>query len=250
MDDDEDELHYLWLVNKRPTSRQRSFLFQSSLVETGETEISALVYDAEDTTAFSWQLHIISQVKLDFFVGAYQPYRGVGLEWQTSGSTNLQGFNILRSSRLSEPFVSTGVYVPATQEGRYEITDATAEGNAAYYYLLEAVQSDGTKYPLEQIEIAVRLPTQLVLQQNYPNPFNSTTTIRFELPQASHVTLEIYDLLGRKIRSLIDGERKAGYHTSLWDGKNEEGEVVSSGIYYYVLQSGQMAFKRKLVVLK
>ncbi len=249
-DEDQDELHYFWLVNDQQASRLSSFLFQSSLLETGETEISAFVHDAEDTTAFSWQLHIVSQVELKFFVGAYHPYRGVALEWETGSSANLLGFNILRSSSQSGPLVNTGLFVPAAAQGRYKITDATAEGNVAYSYQLEAVQRDGTKYPVGQIEITVPLPIQLALQQNYPNPFNTTTTIRFELPQASHVILEIYDLLGRRVKSLIDGDRKPGYHTCQWDGRTEDGIAVTSGIYYYVLSAGQMKVKRKLAVIR
>ncbi len=250
LDEDRDELHYLWLVDGEPATRQSFFHFRSELFETGETEISALVFDAEDTAAFSWQVHIVSHVELKFFAGEYHPYRGVALEWETGSAPNLLGFNILRSSSQNGQLVNIGLFVPVTLQGHYRIIDATAEGNVAYYYQLEAVQSDGTEYLLEQIEITVPLPTRLVLQQNYPNPFNSVTTIRFELPEASHVTLEIYDLLGRRVKILTDGERKPGYHACLWDGMNDDGLMVTSGVYYYFLNAGQLTLKRKLVVIR
>lgn len=73
------------------------------------------------------------------------------------------------------------------------------------------------------------------LFQNYPNPFNSTTTIKFEIQNKSHVILKIYDILGREVRTLIDNIEQPGNYTIMWNGKNHTGLVMPSGIYFYVL---------------
>jgi len=76
------------------------------------------------------------------------------------------------------------------------------------------------------------VPTEFELNQNYPNPFNPSTVIRFALPQASEVTLNVYDLLGRCVATLVDGEQSAGYHSVEWNGTNSSGSKISSGVYF------------------
>ncbi|MDW7679390.1 MAG: T9SS type A sorting domain-containing protein [bacterium] len=99
-------------------------------------------------------------------------------------------------------------------------------------------------------------PTQLnylhkySLSQNYPNPFNSDTEIRYQLPEATHVKLEIYNLLGQKIRTLIDDPKPAGSHTLRWDGRDQYGKPVSSGVYLYRLTAGRFCETRKMVVMR
>jgi flagellar hook assembly protein FlgD len=82
--------------------------------------------------------------------------------------------------------------------------------------------------------------TDYELSQNYPNPFNPSTKIRFALPKAGKVKLEIYDLLGNTVRTLVSKEMSAGRHEVLWDGRNQDGHTVAVGIYLYriVFQRG------------
>ncbi|NOZ60443.1 MAG: T9SS type A sorting domain-containing protein [Calditrichaeota bacterium] len=94
------------------------------------------------------------------------------------------------------------------------------------------------------------LPTVFALKQNYPNPFNPTTTIAFDLPQQAKVKLVIYNALGQKIRTLLDKESPAGSHQISWDGKNEIGEKVSSGIYFYEIRAGNFRQVRKMSLLR
>ena len=94
------------------------------------------------------------------------------------------------------------------------------------------------------------LPERYSLDQNYPNPFNPTTRINFQLPKAGWVSLRVYDILGRQIATLIDGLRPAGIHTAQWDGRNENGEPMPSGIYMYKLGAGSFAVTKKMMLLK
>lgn len=88
------------------------------------------------------------------------------------------------------------------------------------------------------------------MAQNYPNPFNPSTTIRYGLPQASQVQLNVYDLRGQKIVTLIAGQQSAGWHTVQWNGLNDSGQQVSTGVYFYRLVAGEYVETRKMVVMK
>ena len=94
------------------------------------------------------------------------------------------------------------------------------------------------------------LPSGYRLEQNYPNPFNPSTSIQFALPAKSHVKLEVYNLLGRKIATITDHIFESGTHTVNWDGKNSSGEQSASGIYFYRMEAGQFEQTRKMILLK
>ena len=93
-------------------------------------------------------------------------------------------------------------------------------------------------------------PLAFVLSQNYPNPFNPTTAISYQLAANSFVTLEIFDLLGREIATLVNGEQPAGRYTVRWDGKDERGESVSSGMYLYQLRAGMNVTTKRMVLVR
>ena len=94
------------------------------------------------------------------------------------------------------------------------------------------------------------IPGALVLNQNYPNPFNPSTPIAFRLVDMTRADLSIYDVRGRRVRSLIDRVLPAGEHTFVWDGKNDEGEKVGSGSYFYRLVANEEMITRRMVVAK
>ena len=97
---------------------------------------------------------------------------------------------------------------------------------------------------------APSLPTSFSLSQNYPNPFNPTTQIMYALPEASLVTVAVYDVTGRKIASLINANQSAGYHSLQWDATNDIGEGISAGMYIYTIQAGEYRSTKKMVLLK
>jgi len=89
------------------------------------------------------------------------------------------------------------------------------------------------------------IPTAYTLQQNYPNPFNPTTVIRYALPQASSVRLEVYDMMGRKVATLVNGTKPAGYHEAVFDAAH-----LGSGAYMYRLTAGEYTQARTLFLVK
>ncbi|MFH0990669.1 MAG: choice-of-anchor J domain-containing protein [bacterium] len=94
------------------------------------------------------------------------------------------------------------------------------------------------------------LPTTYDLLQNYPNPFNPTTRIRYQMPEDGIVTVKIFDVLGREVRSLVNEQQKAGFYSLEWDGKNSYGLDVSAGTYFCRMQSGQFSKSMKMVFVK
>ena len=97
---------------------------------------------------------------------------------------------------------------------------------------------------------SIGIPNSFVLHPNYPNPFNPVTQIRFEMPYAGNVDLSIYNLLGMKVKTLYTGQKSAGDFSFKWNGKNDNNQSVSGGVYIYKLQSGQQMQMRKMILLK
>ena len=94
------------------------------------------------------------------------------------------------------------------------------------------------------------IPVSYALGQNYPNPFNPTTTIRYSLAKKGDVALEIYNTLGQRVRTLFSGERGTGEYEIIWDGTNDSGGHVASGVYFYRLRTGDFNAVRKLVMIR
>ncbi len=94
------------------------------------------------------------------------------------------------------------------------------------------------------------LPDVYSLNQNYPNPFNPVTQIEFALPNPGEVKLVVYNVIGQKVTTLIDGSMQAGYHSIEWDGVNSNGNQVSSGVYFYKIHAGDYSHSKKMLLLK
>jgi hypothetical protein len=122
--------------------------------------------------------------------------------------------------------------------GTYEeVFDASNLTSGVYFYRLQT----GNYTDVKKME----LPKAFALRQNYPNPFNPTTTIRFALPKTSNVQLEIYNILGQRVVTLVNEVREAGYYNELFNANN-----IASGVYFYRLQAEGYTNVKKLVVLK
>jgi len=93
-------------------------------------------------------------------------------------------------------------------------------------------------------------PEEFSLRQNYPNPFNPVTTLRYDIPENSHVTVTIYDMLGREVKTLINHTQDAGYRSIIWNATNDYDKPVSAGIYLYQIQAGEYISTKKMVLLK
>jgi hypothetical protein len=102
----------------------------------------------------------------------------------------------------------------------------------------------------DQEEGQENIPTSFSLKQNYPNPFNPQTIIEYVLPKDCELEIAIYNILGRKVRTLVKEFQKSGQHRVEWDGKDEEGKEVSSGIYFYRIKTPEFSQAKKMVLLR
>ncbi len=94
------------------------------------------------------------------------------------------------------------------------------------------------------------LPTEFALDQNHPNPFNPSTVIDFALPTASKVSVNIYNVLGQVVKTLVDKELTAGYWSVTWDGTDNAGNITTSGVYFYKIKAGSFQSTKKMMMLK
>ncbi len=156
-------------------------------------------------------------------------------------------FGTFRSMRKGTDVPSGKFYHPtaivAIDSVRVAVADSEFGGDARVqvFYWGDAVPTTVPSQPIEFRD---------ALSQNYPNPFNPTTTVRFSLAENSRVVLAIYDVRGALVRTLVDGPRVAGEHRVEWNGDNDSGYRVSSGVYFYRLTAGQFQSTRKMVLLK
>jgi hypothetical protein len=121
--------------------------------------------------------------------------------------------------------------------------DSLSSSNLHFLFFKSGVT--GISQPLP-----VDMPRQFVLHQNYPNPFNPSTNIRFSMPNAAKVILSVYNLLGKKVAELVNENLQAGIHTVTWNGNNQNGKQVSSGLYFYLLETEQGKLQKKMLYLR
>jgi hypothetical protein len=170
----------------------------------------------------------------------------VSLNWETATETNNKGFEIERKSANSE-YQKVG-YVAGfgtTVEPRsYTYSDNNLK-SGDYTYRLKQVDLAGAYQYSNEVEVNVNVPAAFSLDQNYPNPFNPTTMIQYSIPADQQVRLNIYNLLGEKVMTLIDGFRKAGQHEVNFNASN-----LASGVYFYKLEAGTQSSIKKMILMK
>ena len=140
------------------------------------------------------------------------------------------------------------------------ILDATAQDIAVFNYYVHSTDGDFVvlsslgEFVLSRESLSIsdahQVPMAYTLYQNYPNPFNPTTKIKYDLPKDQIVTIAIYDVMGRNIRTFMNISQTAGYHSIHWDAKNDIGEGVAAGMYIYTIQAGEFRATKKMVLLK
>ncbi len=166
----------------------------------------------------------------------------------------------------------------STQDGRIRIAGAgsTPDGQVGEFGSVSFIVASGINvdsfdvsvnhYRINESEVAesitatftrsvlgidnVAIPGSFTLHQNYPNPFNPVTAIRYDLPNQSFVTISVYDILGRKVKTLVNGIESAGYKSVVWDGTDARGNLVSAGIYVYAIQTDAFHQTNKMILLK
>jgi flagellar hook assembly protein FlgD len=187
--------------------------------------------------------------QLESFSGEKKEDGTIDLLWRTVNEYNCAGFNIHRSELVDDNFEKLNENL-VTGRSEYSFQDLTSMAGKTYYYKLEEVNIHGKKKFYQTISITAAIPDKFSLTQNYPNPFNTETSFKYEIPTASHVKVEICNVLGRKVKTLVNEKMEAGFYIVYWDGINEQGENVVSGIYFYSLTTNKGKLTRKMVVVR
>jgi hypothetical protein len=182
---------------------------------------------------------------------ANDPY--IAITASATSGTNLSSYNLYRNGALRK----TGT-INATS-WNFSFTD-TVPGDGNYYYFIRLLQTDFDRTWSSPIWVTVSGVTgiagglgargQVELLANHPNPFNPITSIEYSLPSKMTVDLAVFDATGRRVKTLARGERVAGPHTAVWDGTDDHGNDVASGVYLSRLETSAAVLSRKMVLLK
>jgi hypothetical protein len=171
---------------------------------------------------------------------------GVVLSWEIGGSSELSGLNIYRSENQGEGYQKLNDNLIPAERRSY--LDETAVPGNTYWYRLGAMNGDGEFLSSERkVEVP---PRETTLYQNYPNPFNPLTNVSYYLPETQKVSLVIYDAQGRVVKRLVSQVVELGKHNVIWDGSNDRGETVGSGVYFCRLKAGKKVITKKLALIK
>jgi hypothetical protein len=182
-------------------------------------------------------------------------YGGVHLGWGISPAKDFDHFAVYKGTTPDFDPHAAGALTTTSDT---TFVDQAVQNGATYYYYISAFDFSGNESNLSnRVEIVVLgvsersgIPTEFGLAQNYPNPFNPVTQIGYQLPKESHVTITIYNTLGVEVATVVDQNEPAGYYTITWDGKDNLGKTVGTGIYLYRMKAGSFTVVKKMVFMK
>jgi hypothetical protein len=201
-------------------------------------------------------------VTLTSFAATYAS-EGILVEWDVASEIGHAGYNLYRStsktgpwSKLNDIIIRTPEFNNQTNAQQYQFIDINSS-EEIIYYRLEAISMDGTSdyYGPVQVAAISAVKDQIVantftLEQNYPNPFNPYTTIEYALPEPTDVTLIIYDIQGRVVKTIVDAVQAAGRHSLVWDATNDFGESAPSGLYVCRMKTAHFTKMSRMTLLK
>ena len=220
-----------------------------------EYNLGSIYYNNETSTNNPQDLDAPVAIELSAFQ-IHKANSKIILSWTTATETNTAGFNIYRCQqeqgeyeRVNNSMVAA--HGTASSGADYRYTDGQPLSDECYYKL-QRVDLDGSTHfsnPVSTASTGVEeenIPEKYALHENFPNPFNPTTTLRYDLPQDAHVTLEVYNVQGQRAATLIDSQKQAGEHAYTWNAAAN----FSSGLYFIVMQAGEHVFKQKVSLVK
>ncbi len=240
-------LHYTWYQDGRRVGKDSSGYAFVGLP--GLSYVLCVISDGEDEIKTEWAVKV--PVLLSSLSASADVKGTVTLRWNTSAESYNAGFHVQRSQSLNGPFTRiTSEMIRPRRDGTYSFVDDKVHAGAKYYYKLEDIDVSGRSTLHGPVEALVALPVSYGLSQNYPNPFNPSTNIEYQLPKPGRVQLTIYNTLGQKVIRLVNDFREAGRHTVLWNGRDQHGNAMPSGVYHYRIEADDFVSTKKMVLAK
>jgi M6 family metalloprotease-like protein len=191
-------------------------------------------------------------VELTSFTYTLSGNNNVTLNWVTASEVDNTGWIIERSTD-NENYIEIGkiaVDGPNQYGAKYSYSDAPSS-SGLYYYRIADIALNGYKTYYGPLPVHVGKPLVYSLSQNYPNPMSNTgTSIMYGLKESGKTSLKIYNLLGEEVKTLVDEVQLPNTYVKTWDGKDNKGQNVANGVYFYKLTSGSFSDTKKLTVLK
>jgi hypothetical protein len=205
-------------------------------------------------------------VELTSFTATLSAEYFVNLAWTSQSETSHLGYNLLRNNasviedaiKINTDIISDGVHSGTMTD--YSYTDDEVEDDVTYYYWLESVDLSGSSMFFGPLTVLVSnpgnpdtppvIPVVTKLCNAYPNPFNPQTIIAYDLKTASDVSIQIYNVKGQLIKILVNAHRNAGHYDVVWNGSDENGNTVGSGVYFYRMDAGKYHKTQKMVMMK
>jgi hypothetical protein len=188
-------------------------------------------------------------------------YSKVHLFWSANKEPDFDHYKLYRKYKTTT--VSYDNLTDTTWEDATIPEYDPESGNLVYYWLYAYDDASQISLSSETLAVCMKpgfeppkayvggdIPTKIELSPSFPNPFNASTEIKYSLPFEHQVSITIFDILGRKIRTLIEENQQPGYKSVIWDGRNDHGEPVSSGIYLYRLTVADMVITKQMTLLK
>jgi hypothetical protein len=223
-------------------------LFTATLENSGSYTIPYQYWISGQIRMFVDYNNVIPVELTSFTASVLQNEKEVQLNWTTATETNNSGYEVLRSVQNDDGWNKIGFvpgYGTTTEPKLYSFTDEDVT-TGIYKYCLKQIDFNGTFTYSNEIKVEVDFsPKEFVLYQNYPNPFNPSTTIKYQIPELSLVTLKIFDVVGNEITTLVKEEKPIGSYKVEFDASS-----LPSGVYFYKLQAGSFIETKKMIIIK
>ncbi len=249
----------------QPSQDSWEFLSTISLQIIDPTQSSGLTWIEDQTASFTTDPQVLASIlsgsgdrslpiELSAFSAQLTSF-GVELDWTTSSENENLGYWIRRAFHTDGPYQNVNEQlIPghgnSSSTHDYVYIDTSAPPSSTLYYTLVDVSTNGSETEHGPLRIETTTPNTFQLKQNYPNPFNPETRIPFSLQQTGPIQLEVFDVNGKRVRTLSNRHYQAGTHSVVWDGRNDAGTILSNGLYFVTLRSGSQQQTIRVLFLK
>ncbi len=174
----------------------------------------------------------------------------VDISWQVGVEALASSFSVQRSESRTGEFLALDLLISRDSRSWFSCSDhSVLPGKTYWYRIVFGDPTGGESYGPIEVRVSA-VPASYASYQSYPNPFNPVCTIRYDLPRAGTVRLQVFAATGELVRTLVDGWRDQGERSEIWDGRADDGRALPSGVYFYSIKAGDFVATKKMVLLK